>query len=1208
MASPSAASTPYQRGPGTPILGLPATTSGVASPRPPGQISSAADLTASVRRTTGDRPPPLVGCSVTLIGDAVYVFGGRLVPTRTMVGTLYRLDLASGDWAQMWPPKEGQIEGGNAGPGQGPRARYFHSACAWGDKLVIFGGEGYGTEESPSSVPADVEPAPEVDPVSALRTLDDICMWDTASERWLDGATSCAEGVERPAARYAHLGVVTSARVADGASGTREKAVMLVMGGQDITNTYLHSVNVLDLETMTWILHSKWDRHVGTYRAVVASPRYSVVPTTSIPSPLSDDASSLDHLIQLAHSTPIDQAEPEHLVLYSNFNFSQVRRDLDLLESPLSTSSPLASTALSSCMTGASLPPGLRFPTGTIIGRHLLVFGTFLSSAANNFSIWALDLGPAGAKGVGDRIARGETLEWMRIDPGSVLARGSWNRAVAWGNTVVVLGDRERDIAADYDHRQTNFAHLAVVDLESFGIYQPPSLPLPLEAQAFGLSTLSQPYLADFEIVCSDGKRLGCSRQILVERWPWFKAKLDNFRQRASSLQSAQGTRGTDSSAVPTAETSDQADGSESSRNDKTSTGTTDMQRLTPRTLDLPEPASVVQAFLQYLHTLTLCTPLQLHPPVLAALVVFARTYNDDALRAWCVHALHGVLEGEAAAAPLVYEAATVAGCTALQIRALRTMLSNPGLRARPSPRPPSVTQGSFDSASRLFGDGDDDPSACLLGSSEWCSGIDTGAVSVSSRSSYGVKSSLGSTASHGSAPWSTRLETQVEEHEPVSRSTHVQAERRVDAVAAAEATLVGRAAMSQGSESTSTPARQSRFSLVTSLLSKHRKRRPHGAVDESASGAEDGDHWAPSFFDTVKGGRGSVRSPLSTRRATAIPQEILEQLDLDALTAPQPLVSPPCPVSGSLEDEEESFVHPRPAPTPSLLAVSSSSAGSLSTTSLVRLRPKSANGTETRRHSLDHHTARLFSPQVASGPAGASAHVRSSSCSASRALSDRSSVSSSASIGMDRLRSSSGESATSIDELATPPLPSVAVFPADAHVIVYDPRGTASHAVPLDAPVSTSVLSLHSSLHTNTPRAKGSVVSVDKPSCLEPVPFAHGATAPLTAASLAAASRLPVVAALLAHASAELLSKPRSAKAQHHALEVELGTRVLAAAGASATEIRLRARSVGFQVRRRHEEETKRRAAGAGGKGEVTGRGESASGTELPSRFSIDE
>lgn len=69
-------------------------------------------------------------------------------------------------------------------------------------------------------------------------------------------------------------------------------------------------------------------------------------------------------------------------------------------------------------------------------------FGTFLSHAVNNFSIWALDLGEAGGAKLLEKAKAGEPLNWMRIDPGSVLSKGSWNRAVGWKNSVVVLGDR----------------------------------------------------------------------------------------------------------------------------------------------------------------------------------------------------------------------------------------------------------------------------------------------------------------------------------------------------------------------------------------------------------------------------------------------------------------------------------------------------------------------------------------------------------------------------------------------------------------------------------------------------------------------------------------------------------------------------------------------------------------------------------------------
>lgn len=442
---------------------------------------------------------------MTLIGeDEVYVFGGRLVPTRTMVATLYCLDLRSLEWRKVWPAQadgeavaSGDEEPSPPGAFEGersdgsdtfaPQARYFHSACAWGDRLVIFGGEGYGPT-APGTTPDT--PSPENDPTLALKTLDDVCIWDTKARRWVDGATSCREGVERPAARYAHLGVVTSVKVEEGEGETREareRSVMLVMGGQDIRNTCalrasvsdvepppltsqsqshadLHSVNVLDLDSMTWIQASNWDRHIGTYRAVATCPRYTVLPSTAAqPVPASSSDATEDaqravrgergaekalglnegeSLVQLSHSTFPTAPDPEPLILFSNFNFTQVRRDLDLLASPLSASNPLEATSLSSSFSGTSLPPGLRFPTGAIVGHHLLVFGTFLSSAINNFSIWALDLGPGGASGIKERVEKGEKLEWTRVDPGSVLAKGSWNRAVTWRNSVVVLGDR----------------------------------------------------------------------------------------------------------------------------------------------------------------------------------------------------------------------------------------------------------------------------------------------------------------------------------------------------------------------------------------------------------------------------------------------------------------------------------------------------------------------------------------------------------------------------------------------------------------------------------------------------------------------------------------------------------------------------------------------------------------------------------------------
>lgn len=302
---------------------------------------------------------------------------------------------------------------------------------------------------------------------------------------------------------------------------------------------------MLDLEAMQWVKSTTWDRHIGTYRAIATSAKWSVTPTRqtpptqleqrglglggmerrpSFPAPSSATAGRLgasssgtssrpvtpsplagtmeekqrqavrdtilttpssvggagsdsglgleegQQLVQLSCSTRPSSSAPEPIFLYSNHNFTDVRRDLDMIsvgEAPSGSSEcELEFTSLSKQMTGPALPPGLRFPVGIVVGRHLLVFGTFLSNTVNNFSIWALDLGREGGAGVksalDSSVSNGNTkqrdvLAWSRIDPGAVLSRGSWNRAVVWKNSVIILGDRERDIAQDYDHRQVRY-------------------------------------------------------------------------------------------------------------------------------------------------------------------------------------------------------------------------------------------------------------------------------------------------------------------------------------------------------------------------------------------------------------------------------------------------------------------------------------------------------------------------------------------------------------------------------------------------------------------------------------------------------------------------------------------------------------------------------------------------------------------------------
>lgn len=52
-----------------------------------------------------------------------------------------------------------------------------------------------------------------------------------------------------------------------------------------------------------------------------------------------------------------------------------------------------------------SLPPGLRFPTGDVVGRHLILMGIHFAPMQedDSFAIWALDLGEEGSTGVAER-------------------------------------------------------------------------------------------------------------------------------------------------------------------------------------------------------------------------------------------------------------------------------------------------------------------------------------------------------------------------------------------------------------------------------------------------------------------------------------------------------------------------------------------------------------------------------------------------------------------------------------------------------------------------------------------------------------------------------------------------------------------------------------------------------------------------------------
>lgn len=516
---------------------------------------SIADLTTEIKATTGTIPPPLVGASTTVAGNKLYVFGGRLVSSRQMTNHLYILNLDSLVWTQ-------HVSQPDSPPP--PRSRYFHSTDLFGRYLVVFGGMSYSIRRSSQS----------------LCALDDICLFDTELMIWK--YPDIVPSIFSPQARYAHLSVCS-------------KDKLVVMGGQDMSNQYINEINVFNLNTLTWTHGGSLNRQYGAYRAVAFCP------------------SAVDTNIMSSQPFWQDNNQPHNdlpLCVYSNYNFTDVTRDLQSF-SPLISSEHREHA---NEMSGNSLPPGLRFPSGDLIGHHMVLTGTYLTPTHRSFHIWALNLA---------------NLVWVRIDTGTILSKGSWNRGVLYEEKkkFYVFGDKNRDLLEDYNHRQVNYAHVAVVELEAFGIYSYPKETCAPVAQELGLSMLNEPSMADIEILTDDGRSIPANSSVIALRWTHFSTLLS--------------------------EKSDQPG----------------FKRLS-----FPESYPVTLAFLQYIYTDHLMTAQQHHPQILSRLLVLSDVYKLPRLGLLATHALHQILT--ISTASMVYETSALTGRTALQVRALRVMIN----------------------------------------------------------------------------------------------------------------------------------------------------------------------------------------------------------------------------------------------------------------------------------------------------------------------------------------------------------------------------------------------------------------------------------------------------------------------------------------------------------------------------------------------------
>lgn len=672
-------------------------------------------LVCNVHKCTGKEPHALVGATTTILGDKLYVFGGRRLSRRRaqLTADLYHLDLVRRHWTKL--ETYGSI----------PPPRYFHSVCALGDnKLVCYGGmspasvlssQPHGT--TPQTTSADQQPEVVV--------MSDIHVYDVNTRTWTFIPTT-----ETPQGRYAHCATILpssaiftstnapysaihhnpssenpnqgSLGVAlDGTGG----AEMVVVGGQDSANHYIEQISVFNLRSLKWTGTHSLGRSCGAYRSVVA-------PFTGLPVSRIGHGSEPDDNSETSRRSRDASDQGSSMLIYSNYNFLDVKLELQVR---------LPNGSLTEKhMQGQFSPPGLRFPNGGVLDRHFVVSGTYLTSSKQEYALWALDL---------------RTLTWSRIDTGgSVFSQGSWNRGVLWPrrNTFVILGNRKRNLVDDYNHRRINFSNICLVELEAFGLYDnprhanptsaylsfsSPKVPSSLRLESSVWSAGGRPHfpgaeelgqmamglreLADMDILSISGERIPVNSHILARRWgPYFVHLLrevgkstsddsnlgDGLPSDAATLRAPNQAASRNSSititpsistthsgstlATPQSSTAASSAHSRNPQNIDSSedthpfhppTSTSFLPLSRPRTLFLPHTPLTLHALLHYLYTSSLPPPSHSlsTPQILCSLLQIARPYHVDGLLEAVVERLHQVMDGRNAAA--VFNASAMA-------------------------------------------------------------------------------------------------------------------------------------------------------------------------------------------------------------------------------------------------------------------------------------------------------------------------------------------------------------------------------------------------------------------------------------------------------------------------------------------------------------------------------------------------------------------
>lgn len=249
----------------------------------------------------------------------------------------------------------------------------------------------------------------------------------------------------------------------------------------------------------------------------------------------------------------------------------------------------------------AGTAPGLQYPRAARVGPHWVISG--ISTGDNSdYQLWSFHL---------------ETLEWTRIDTGVTDGQHGMHYNNHW---LFFL-----------DH-----GTLVTVDLEAFGIYEPPRMMANSLGCELGQWMLKDPHLADVYVMTNDGISIPANTHILTLRWP-YAATL--FGNTVAATKEVEGGRHRHQPGIG-------------------------------KTLLFYEPHDVALVFLNYIYS----DHLPLAPAaIVTRLLLLATIYHMPRLVSLATHVLQQQLT--LTTASIVYEAATLANQPGLQIRALRVML-----------------------------------------------------------------------------------------------------------------------------------------------------------------------------------------------------------------------------------------------------------------------------------------------------------------------------------------------------------------------------------------------------------------------------------------------------------------------------------------------------------------------------------------------------